>query len=103
METKHTPGPWWYDTYNTVFSGSVPANNMLEICSIPDEPETGESPCPTRDKWYPESAANARLIAAAPDLLEALKMILDDPIAPISTLSMQHAKSVIAKAEGRQA
>ena len=46
----------------------------------------------------PERLANARLIAAAPDMLDALRR-LTHPMA--SDEDLQHALSVIAKAEGR--
>ena len=45
--------------------------------------------------------ANARLIAAAPDLLEACKAMLADPLAPVTTQSMQAARIAIAKAEAQ--
>lgn len=74
-ETKHTPGPW------TVF---VPAS--LDVCYEGGEcPATirgagihvatmpGEQPCFTRTE-----KANARLIAAAPELLEALEFLAHD-------------------------
>jgi hypothetical protein len=44
--------------------------------------------------------ANARLIAAAPDMLDALRR-LTHPMA--SDEDLQHALAVIAKAEGREA
>lgn len=55
-----------------------------------------------------ESAANCRLIAAAPDLLEALEVILRDHIAVhgVGDLEMQpalfQARAAIAKATGEQ-
>jgi len=61
METKHTPGPWIYGTHQD--SAMV---------------QTAE-PCKTVATIYAkapsEREANARLIAAAPDLLEALERI----------------------------
>lgn len=49
---------------------------------------------------HPVSFANARLIAAAPDLLEALEMMLEDPNAVENVI---FAKAMIAKAKGEQA
>ena len=73
---KATKAGWDWDTYNTVFAGSESTKDLVEICTIPDDPETGESPKRSRDEWYPESAANAQLIAelrnAAPALMDAL-------------------------------
>lgn len=64
--SKHTPGPWETDR-NNVHAGQIAVvhhclgNDWVEIWS-PTWPEVGET-----------QEANARLIAAAPDLLEAAK------------------------------
>ena len=46
-----------------------------------------------------ESEANARLIAAAPELLKALKGLTEDDL--FSTKYMDMAREAIAKAEGK--
>ena len=76
-ETKWTPGPWWFDSYNTIFSGT--GENAKEICSIPDHPQDGSyrpEEISERSAWYAESCANARLIEVAPRMREALKLYL---------------------------
>ena len=50
---KHTPGPW-----NIHYSKEIVSENGEYICGLP---------------W----STNARLIAAAPDLLEALELLLE--------------------------
>ena len=55
--TKHTPGPW-----STEYDGSIVMNR--QIVSGPIAPESADRE---------EHAANAALIAAAPDLLAACK------------------------------
>lgn len=56
MTTKYTPGPWKATKYG--YEGySVNGENMVKVCSA----------------WY---GANARLIAAAPDLVEALMLFV---------------------------
>jgi hypothetical protein len=65
MDAKYTPGPWaWAEGYQGLY-GSGPNNTVLEYYSY-------------EGLWLDDSAgnqeANARLIAAAPDLLEALKL-----------------------------
>ena len=63
METKHTPGPW------QVLSGSIyesKANEGLDCTRIALMDRANFKIIPT------ERDANARLIAAAPDMLEAL-------------------------------
>ena len=58
---KHTPGPWTVNAYNEIESGAV------RICSVDiEETNAGLN--------GGEGQANARLIAAAPDLLEALRL-----------------------------
>ena len=57
-KTKHTPGPWTYA------DGVLKSDNeSLAILVIPKNVVSNE----------PERIANARLIAAAPELLEALE------------------------------
>ena len=64
--SKHTPGPWRVvDSWNDYM---VEGQNGEEIIW-----QDGPHETPTINE------ANARLIAAAPDLLDALVMVLDDP------------------------
>lgn len=61
MKSEHTPGPW---ETNTLYSKVITPTK--EICDVSvNANEEGF----TYDEWR----ANARLIAAAPDLLEALE------------------------------
>lgn len=70
MQSKHTPGPWM--AYNAIGSRTLTSwrvrsecvNQPCGICKM-DESLTGE-----------QEIANARLIAAAPDLLSALQELL---------------------------
>jgi hypothetical protein len=68
METTakatHTPGPWYCHDDGFVYSEATDANGTpYRIC----DPHCDEGPDPD------EREANARLIAASPDLLAALK------------------------------
>lgn len=63
MERKHTPGPWKCYTINDRILNH---NRGFEIHG----PETKGS---IRDVLPTETEANAKLIAAAPDLLQALE------------------------------
>lgn len=94
METKHTPGPWAYHNTPTPFIHV--AAGGLPICQIYTSTAHGQS--------MGEQFANARLIASAPELLEALKACneamnyMSEYDIPI-TLPGQ-VKAAIAKAEG---
>ena len=91
-ENKHTPGPWAFDYDNS------------------DDRSGGQwyVSGPAR-VWFPYSAseddtrkalANARLIAAAPDLLEALEWIIRNPCAHIENVRAV-SRDAIAKARGQ--
>jgi hypothetical protein len=91
MSGTHTPGPWRADcggSGNQRGGFSVTAaNDGVVICGRMGWPHCAD-----------ESEANARLIAAAPDLLAACKALVegeyDAPVMPM-------ARAAIAKAEGR--
>lgn len=100
--SKHTPGPWMVDTN---FRGEqfVQAGNTeygiqpFGSCSCCGEYIHGDN--------QEEREANARLIAAAPELFEALKVFLEynDQGGPLSfnTDAMWvKARTAVAKAEG---
>lgn len=98
-EIKPTPGPWsvcehsWCET-----SISAPSTDHA-ICLLDINHATEES----QEADEAQMAANARLIAAAPELLEALQATL----AVLETFSPQgatveRAQAVIAKATGEQ-
>jgi len=65
MSTQHTPGPWEIDEVDKGFSAQIlgPSTGFCRdiLATLPME--------------WAESEANARLIAAAPELLEALQKI----------------------------
>ncbi len=84
-DVKHTPGPWRVAP-NRSLSGAIetdfsPFNHTLLGCTF------GESPV---------HQANARLMAAAPDLLAALEGVLR--VADRKTDEFDAARSAIAKA-----
>lgn len=87
MTDKHTPGPWDVqgDTYVTV--------NSLIIAHCKQAGRTS----------LDEAMANARLIAAAPDLLAALEKVIDyhvTGINPLSDAAILSARAAIARARG---
>lgn len=123
MQTKHTPGPWQAVNGTDVFTRlgarnaagvKAAANDGWYIADCDRGPssteEGGEADIP-----YVEKLANARLIAAAPELLEAMQQAFDfppdffdrsdDELEQI-TVSGRHLRMVraaIAKATGAEA
>lgn len=67
----HTPGPWFEDE-----AGICAAGRLVAIVALPDEC-CGADPDSLHDSVRAELSANARLIAAAPDLLGALEGACD--------------------------
>lgn len=91
MNNKHTPGPWYWsrdtmeDRCDITLHSEATGYSILYCCAKPREP-------------------NARLMAAAPDLLEALQALdtLFAPIAKDATAAhwIDKARAAIAKATG---
>lgn len=98
----HTPGPWRVRTNGNVWVG-------VETLKF-DDPEYGAADHSVgRDRWAvcscngTKATANARLIAAAPTMFEALKRIADQTCdhGPQEFCPREIARAAIAKAEGR--
>lgn len=69
QKTKHTPGPWVVENGLQVWKSGHNTVESPRICTFKN------AALPVEQISYVEMEANARLIAAAPDLLEALKEI----------------------------
>jgi len=99
MKTNHTPGPWKLGYMGRgKYSGSTGV--------YPDSGGPAFAVLPPGRKEIQE--ANARLVAAAPDLLAALKAIKDAAACcslataiPLA-IHIAHANNIIAKAEGKE-
>ena len=102
--TTQTPGPWiYFDTGNKGHAIAIEANGKVVKRIAKTEYEAmiaGES------KGYAESEANARLIAAAPELLEALQdcrdYLINNTFLGAATHSdiVNAAEAALAKAKG---
>ena len=68
-QAKHTPGPWFErrEGFSTVYIEARIGGGMLQEVAACGPTEAGQD----------QQAANARLISAAPELLDALRMALD--------------------------
>jgi hypothetical protein len=94
MDTKHTPGPW---------DAIEEPGRYVVVCST-------EGPVCTLTSWSPQvDAADARLIAAAPDMLDLARNVggFDDSLLASADLNViraalcewrDQARAVIAKA-----
>lgn len=88
-ESKHTPGPWYLMDDGDVVTEYTNHNNLnVVVAFAPHEPEVAEG-----INWR----ANARLIAAAPELLEAAQMALAFYGEDDNEL-IDHLRAAIAKA-----
>lgn len=88
--TKYTPGPWLFDeeseaitTHNRITSGKTRIATVTLGWAEPFESE---------------QIANARLIAAAPDLLEALQALICETNSIELAAALDMARAAIAKA-----
>jgi hypothetical protein len=83
---KYTPGPWEASFGD---DGAVISNGCVTVANIPLD----------ADRY----SANARLIAAAPDLLAALELCersLEERNTELETHAAKKAREAIAKAKG---
>ena len=110
MSAQHTPGPWRTGPSPTadcrIYADSSDANHAIAKTYGPDL--NGIGVC---DLTGPRNRADAKLIAAAPEMLDmmylALQFIEESMLCPDArTLSIDDAmaqiQAVIAKARGRQ-
>ena len=100
--SKHSPGPWIVDRHAD--------NEELVVRSDPDwgivaNCQTDSYSLSEQENLMAEIQANARLIAAAPEMLEALQWIADhgdtgEGGRPAFHDMRAHARAAIAKATG---
>lgn len=90
MKTKHTPGPWQYDEDGHFVSVDMDASKM--ICDIRG---WGWLQKMGHAKAIEVQKANAKLIAAAPDLLEALQDLINHCNISVPKGKMDYRKNAI--------
>jgi len=101
----HTPGPWFaHKSERTMlapglrrFGWTIMPNSGMAAVSIADL-----TPGTTTDRIEPIAEANAKLIAAAPDMLAALRQVLEfmdngTPLRP-GALLVDDIRAAVAKA-----
>ena len=89
MEKKHTPGPWSADECRSGFAVYAYKSGEAVVQTEDDEGRYGTI----------ANEANARLIAAAPELLDALRLVLAHDGA-LTGADWTAIRAAIAKAEG---
>jgi hypothetical protein len=106
-ESKPTPGPWYVSQVGLTNGGERPITTEDgRICTV-----DCQTPFKRGEGWQSECEvreANARLIAAAPDLLDALKRLLEfveahtatGEVIPSHTVEHVRSRAAIAMAEG---
>ena len=92
----HTPGPWRVTARSNCMIDVLHDNNTKgaitqALCRVQ-----------ARDSWVAEAEANARLIASAPDLLEALRDMVSDHEC-LSEATLRFARAALAKATDHEA
>jgi hypothetical protein len=106
-EAKHTPGPWEArhggETVGRLVERPGKSRKFVAVChcyplTIWDREDMG---IPAKASGNEIMAANARLIAASPDLLEACKAMVREMVAADwHGEAMEEAREAIARAEG---
>lgn len=90
--STHSPGPWAWTRHNTSLVDARGSEVVYNYCA---DPRLRTSP------------ADERLIAAAPELLDALKRVLDPSLVGAETLDEQNevdeaAYALIRRIEGEE-
>ena len=100
--SNHTPGPWEVEPYSD--ESEEPINIVSEFKALPDGRKSANwiAECILEDD-VEENRRNARLIAAAPELLDALKEMVKDRIEDGYSEDplVKMCEDAIKKAEGR--
>ena len=106
MNTKHTPGPWIYGPETWPDCTRIDSEGGRVIAAVRTREITSWEKSHPIYSWSYEGAANACLIAAAPELLEALSGLLkavERGVLPESGSAQDAARAAIAKATGSAA
>ena len=100
---EHTPGPW--ETKRLHCVTAIETESASRITCLFDHQDYAGEPCgsiESQDKTQAEIDANARLIAAAPELFEAIKVLVTvatpntDPV--VMFVAIERAREAIQKA-----
>jgi len=102
MSAQHTPGPWTFSRWNefgdmrfyiSQADGAPHTPQLSDVATLIAET--------TSNEWQSIQEANARLIAAAPELLAVLREALDRPLITEGSDWWTRVGTAVAKAEGK--
>lgn len=96
MKALHTPGPWHAIEFN-VHAATTIVSNLHD----PSQ-RTVIAECAEQGRYSNDCLADARLIAAAPELLVALRAMLERSSGDYWPIEQQLARDAIAKAVGTE-
>ena len=104
-DVKHTPGPWCVpdQTWSVNLTVEVDGQALVQCPGSGGAMSYTNTICTLNWNRTPEWEANARLIAAAPDLLEALNGLIeeiDDCAQPSDWDFYDASRAAIARAKG---
>lgn len=93
-ELKYTPGPWFITGDMTLYVESRVGGGLIqEVAAC--------GPTGADGGYGPQQQANARLIAAAPDMLQALQAFVENSSVHVNAPNeCEAAENAIAKATG---
>lgn len=98
MKTKFTPGPWKplrsFEDFDGPYYDPEPEDLLRPFVKIGS---ASGNVVNAHDLFEFKNEADARLIAAAPELLGALQFILTDPLGMVTPGGRRRAEEVIAK------
>lgn len=104
MTAQHTPGPWHFseNLRGGAFEIREPDSDAI-IADIVDGAHVSSDDGDPEIDWETQEA-NARLIAAAPELLAALEDVCGycAPLSPRGKAAIDEARAIIAKAKGAE-
>lgn len=105
MKTEYSPAPWSHEPLQSTQGADIAiVGNGQVIAVIQHDPDIQTAAEDEIDGdnvvWTGEDLANARLLAAAPELLAALEELLDAPDDNSRYNAALDARAAIARAKG---
>lgn len=97
---RFTPGPWHYVKHSWSDTGVYGDGDIVAMLKISEDIDEDQ-----QERFETEQEANAMLVSAAPELYEALELIINDLPSRRGWLNPEYekmARHVLAKARGEK-